>query len=282
MYLSALFQRHSEASSRTPTSNGTQARPAAAARADDTGEGNRIVANARREFAGVFGDLARGKHNWQVIAFTLAAILGIETVAALRLAFTARVVPYVVRVDQLGRVAAVGPAEPMGDPDASLVASQLADFVRSVRTVLPAAAASAQTTMLRRAYAFAAPEAAGFLNAYFSEPAHDPRVLAARLTRQVDVSSALKVPDAPPIAREVKRSAQTWRLQWTETDRPTQPGDSVLVTAWEGYLTVRVVPPATAETVQENPLGLYVTAIAWTRVAGRTTADSVSQGGVPR
>src|SRR5881397_1124679 len=101
---------------------------------------NAIVENARREFASVFGDLARGKRNWQVV-------------------------PFAVRVDQLGRVDAVGPASPMRDPDATLVASQLADFIRSVRTVLPLAAVNAQTALLRHGYAFATPEAAGFLNA---------------------------------------------------------------------------------------------------------------------
>jgi len=56
------------------------------------------------------------------------------------------------------------------------------------------------------------------------------------------------------------------RLQWKETDRPTQLGDSTATTAWEGYLTLRIAPPTTAESIQENPLGLYITSIAWTRV----------------
>ena len=157
---------------------------------------NAIVENARREFASVFGDLARGKRNWQVVAFALAGVVAVEALAMIGLARAARVVPYVVRVDQLGRVDAVGPASPMRDPDATLVASQLADFIRSVRTVLPLAAVNAQTALLRHGYAFATPEAAGFLNTYLSDATHDPRVLGLRLTREVAVTSALRVPDA--------------------------------------------------------------------------------------
>jgi type IV secretion system protein TrbF len=230
---------------------------------------NAMVENARREFAGVFGDLARGKRNWQVVAFALAGVVAAEALAMIGLARAARVVPYVVRIDQLGRVDAVGPASPMRDPDATLVASQLADFIRSVRTVLPLAAVNAQTALLRHGYAFATPEAAGFLNAYLSDPAHDPRVVGLRLTREVQVTSALKVPEATSGRKRTgdDGAAQTWRLQWTETDRPTQLGDSTATTAWEGYLTLRVAPPTTAESVQENPLGLYITSIAWTRVA---------------
>src|SRR6059036_2404717 len=229
---------------------------------------NAIVENARREFAGVFGDLARGKRNWQVVAFALAGVVAVEALAMIGLARAARVVPYVVRVDQLGRVDAVGPASPMRDPDATLVASQLADFIRSVRTVLPLAAVNAQTALLRHGYAFATPEAAGFLNAYLSDPAHDPRVVGLRLTREVEVTSALKVPQATSGRKRTADdgAAQTWRLQWTETDRPTQLGDSTATTAWKGYLTLRIAPPTTAESVQENPLGLFITSIAWTRV----------------
>ena len=215
---------------------------------------NAIVENARREFASVFGDLARGKRNWQVVAFALAGVVAVEALVMIGLARAARVVPYVVRVDQLGRVDAVGPANPMRDPD--------------VRTVLPLAAVNAQTALLRHGYAFATPEAAGFLNAYLSDPAHDPRVVGLRLTREVQVTSALKVPEATSGRKRTgdDGAAQTWRLQWTETDRPTQLGDSTATTAWEGYLTLRVAPPTTAESVQENPLGLFITSIAWTRV----------------
>src|SRR5438093_10483065 len=229
---------------------------------------NAIVEHARREFASVFGDLARGKRNWQVVAFALAGVVAVEALAMIGLARAARVVPYVVRVDQLGRVEAVGPASPMRDPDAMLVASQLADFIRSVRTVLPPAAVSAQTVLLRHGYAFATPDAAGFLNAYLSDPSHDPRVLGVRLTREIEVTSALRVPDASTGRKRPADGggAQTWRLQWKETDRPTQLGDSTATTAWEGYLTLRITPPTTVESIQANPLGLFITSIAWTRV----------------
>ncbi len=230
--------------------------------------GNEIVENARREFASAFGDLARGKRNWQIVAFALAGVVALEALAMIGLAKAARVVPYVVRVDQLGRVDAVGPASPMRDPDAALVASQLADFIRSVRTVLPPAAVSAQAALLHHGYAFATPEAASFLNSYLGDPAHDPRVLGARLTREVGVTSALRVPDAAAGRGKGDARAQTWRLQWTETDRPTQLGDSTATSAWEGYVTVQVIPPMSAETVQENPLGLFITSIAWTKVGG--------------
>src|SRR5437762_13559457 len=96
---------------------------------------NAIVENARREFASVFGDLARGKRNWQVVAFALAGVVAVEARAMIGLARAARVVADVVRVDQRGRVDAVGPASRMRDPDALLVASQLTAFNRVIQSL---------------------------------------------------------------------------------------------------------------------------------------------------
>jgi type IV secretion system protein VirB5 len=235
----------------------------------DTSTANRLI-TARNEFANAFGDLAKGKRNWQLMAFALTGLLAIVTLAYVRLAAASRVVPYVVAVDRLGQVVAVGTAEELKSPDERLVTSQLAHFVRSIRTVLPAAAAAAQAELVKRGYAFVAPDAAGFLNEHFANPRHDPRVLGTRLTRQVDVASVLRVPNS-----------DVWRLQWTETERPTQLGGPARTTAWEGYVTVKMIPPATAETIQDNPLGLYVTSVSWTQVsdsAPSTEAADVEPG----
>ncbi len=48
--------------------------------------GNEIVENARREFATAFGDLARGKRNWQIVAFALAGVVALEALALIGLA----------------------------------------------------------------------------------------------------------------------------------------------------------------------------------------------------
>ena len=214
---------------------------------------------ARREFTSAFGDLAKGKRNWQVVAFSLLALLAVVTVAYVRLATGARVVPYIVEVDKLGQVAAIAPAVESRAPEPRLIASQLADFIRNIRTVLPSAASLAQAELLTRAYAFTAPEAAAFLNSYFSDPRHDPRVVGSALSRQVAVTSVLQVPKSP-----------AWTVRWTETDVPSRGSGPPRTTAWESYLVVMIVPPTTESTVRANPLGVYITAINWTQLAGTT------------
>ena len=245
---------------RGPT-GGNGAEPVQSTAAPQTGPSVNHIIAARTEFANAFGDLARGKRNWQLMAFALVGLLAMVTLAYVRLAASSRVVPYVVEVDRLGQIVAVGTADQMRAPDQRLMASQLAQFLRAIRTVLPAAASAGQAEMVRRGYALVAPEAATFLNDYFASPVNDPRVVGTRLTRQVDVTGVLRVPNS-----------DVWRLQWTETERSTQPGGPVRKTAWEGYVTIRLAPPTTAETIQDNPLGLYVTSVNWTQVGESTPA----------
>src|SRR5579871_665376 len=114
---------------------------------------NRLIA-ARTEFANAFGDLARGKRNWQLIAVWTLVLLTILIAAYVRLAESARVVPYVVAVDRIGQVIAVEEARPLRTPEPRLVAAQLAAFLRAVRSVLPASAPQLEADVMRRAYAF--------------------------------------------------------------------------------------------------------------------------------
>jgi type IV secretory pathway TrbF-like protein len=221
------------------------------------------ILEGRREFEGVFGDLAKGKRNWQLVAFALVALLGIETVGFVRLALTSRITPYVVEVDQLGRVRATERVEPLTHVETRLVVAEIAQFVREVRTVVPAPAA--QADVLARAYAYVDQGGAAFLNAYFSDLHNDPRVIGRTATRTIDVRSVLPVP-----------KSNTWRVEWTETEYPTA-GGAVTATPWSGYLGVRLSPPETADAIARNPLGVYVTSVTWTKTGSAvpTTTSEV-------
>jgi type IV secretory pathway TrbF-like protein len=212
---------------------------------------------ARHEFANAFGDLARGKRNWQLVAFWSLGLLTVSVVSYIRIASSARVVPYVIEVDKLGQVIAAREAAIMRPPEPRLISSQLAGFVRAVRTVLPASLPRIQSDVMRRAYMFVdqGSSAAVMLNTYFADPSHDPRLLGQTITRQVDIASTLPVP-----------GSATWKVRWTETEYPLVAGMLGRVTAWEGYVTVRLQPPTTVDAVQDNPLGVFITSINWTQI----------------
>jgi type IV secretion system protein VirB5 len=232
----------------------------------------RTFLTARAEFSSVFGDLAKGKRNWQVVAITALALLGLVLTAYIRLAATSRITPYVVEVDKLGRAVAFGPAEQITPLDRRIVIAQLASFITTMRTVVPSP--PAQRDLIERAYAFVDAHGAAFLNSYFSDPGNDPRVLGATMTRLVDVTSILPVPGTSP-ANPNDSASGTWKVQWIETAFPTLNGGVIQHAAWEGYFTLHRIPPTRADVIEINPLGLYISAISWSRIAA-PVEDSTS------
>lgn len=234
------------------------------------------VARGRAEFAGAFGDLARSRRNWQLAAFGALGVAGVLSVGFVTLATQARITPYVVEVDRLGRARAFAPADRIATADQRVVTSAVASWVRDIRTVV--ADAVAQQDMVRRAYAFVDQGAAGWLDAYFTDPARDPRVLASTLSRTVEVASVLPLPVAPGAARPGPNAPATWKVAWIETDYP-RGGGPPTVAAWEGYLTTRQVAPTTSDRMEANPLGLFITSVNWTQVtAPRPAADRGATG----
>lgn len=217
----------------------------------------------RAEFDSVFGDLARGKRNWQLAAFTALGIAFALASGLVALATQSRIRPYVVEVDRLGQAQAFGPADRLRVVDQRLIVSQLARFVRDIRTVLGDAVG--QADLIKRAYAFVDQKASPFLNAYFTTPANDPRALGKDVTRLVEITSVLALPTP------ASDGAQTWKVSWVETTVPRAGGGAPTESAWEGYFTTRLTPPSTVERITLNPLGLYITSVNWTELAKRVT-----------
>src|SRR3979411_2604592 len=85
---------------------------------------NPILAG-RGAFAGAFGDLARGKRNWQLVAFGLLGVLTILVVGFGRLAWGSGITPSVVEVDRFGGAMSFGPAAQTVQTDPRIVEATL-------------------------------------------------------------------------------------------------------------------------------------------------------------
>ncbi|MGB3544467.1 VirB8/TrbF family protein [Rubrivirga sp.] len=219
------------------------------------------VLRGRTEFHRAFSDLAKGKRNWQLAAFFAFAILALALGGLVTLAAQSRVVPYVVEVDRLGRASAIAPAEAVPAVADRVVIAALSAFVSNIRTVY--ADPVAQRDAVYRAYATIGGDARAFLEGYFSDPQNDPRRLGTGARRSVEIVAVIPVPGAASGAR-------TYRVTWNETESSPQRGDSER--AWEGYLSVVVSPPTTTEGIERNPLGVFVTDLSWSPLAGATEA----------
>ena len=66
---------------------------------------------ARSEWDERYGSLITRARNWRLAAFLALAVALVATCGLIALSMKAKVIPYVVAIDNLGRVLAAGPAE---------------------------------------------------------------------------------------------------------------------------------------------------------------------------
>ncbi len=186
-------------------------------------------------------------HSWRLMAFGGLLLAAGLSGALVWQSMQSRVVPYVVEVDRLGEARAVAPADRQYRPTDPQIAWHLARFVRQVRSV------SLDPVLMRRnwlsAYDLVTGRAATFLSEYARE--NDP--FAALGTRTVSVQ----------VTSVVRASDRSFQVEWTQS--AYERGSLVGSERWTAILAVAIRPPEDAESLRKNPLGLYVTDIAWSR-----------------
>jgi type IV secretion system protein VirB5 len=185
--------------------------------------------------------------NWRLMALGGLLLSGSLAGGLLWQSLQSRVVPYVVEVDRLGEPRAVAPAARDYRPTDPQIAWHLGRFITSVRSV------SLDPVLMRQnwlaAYAMVTKRGAAFLDEYAR--AADPFAEVGTRTVSVEVTSVVRASD------------RAFQVKWTETayERGSLAGTS----RWTAILAIAVRPPATAETLRQNPLGLYVDGIDWAR-----------------
>jgi len=185
--------------------------------------------------------------NWRLMAFGCLTLAGGLGAGVLWQSVQSRVAPYVVEVDRLGEARAVSEAEAAYRPTDPQVAWHLSRFIRNVRSI------SLDPVVMRQdwldAYAFTTQRSSQFLGDY----ARSAQPFAQVGTRTVSVQ----------VTSVVRASGRSFQVKWTETafERGSVAGRS----NWTAILTIVTRTPASLEVLRNNPLGIYVDAIDWTR-----------------
>jgi type IV secretion system protein VirB5 len=158
-----------------------------------------------------------------------------------------RVVPYVVEVDRLGEARAVAPVEAGYRPTDPQIAWHLGRFVANVRSV------SLDPVLMRQnwlsAYDVVTRRGARFLNEYARSA--QPFARVGERTVSVQVTSVVRASD------------NSFQVKWVES--AYERGSLVETSRWTGIFSIAVKPPASADELRKNPLGLRVDGIDWTR-----------------
>ena len=188
--------------------------------------------------------------NWRLMAFGSLFLSGGLAAGLVWQSATGSIVPWVVQVDRLGQAQAVAPADAAYQPTDPQVAWHLARLVEEVRSV-PADPIILRQNWLR-AYDYTSSAGALALNDYART--NDPFAKLGHSQISVEIGSVIRA------------SPSSFRVAWTE--RRFQDGALAATERWTAILTIVIQTPRDAETLKKNPLGVYVTALNWSKELG--------------
>lgn len=232
-------------------------------------EPNRTVnpyISARRRWDLHVGDALAGRLVWQCVAI-LCAVSTLATIAwAAHLDLQPKLLPYVIKVDELGNAEAFRVADRLKGADTRTIQQALTDFVTFARRVT--ADEAQQVIAVNRAMAKISREDPAY-NKYleiYGERKKPPNPMypflrAATETAEAEVYSVLQ------------QTEESWEVEWMETvwDRRGRRTDRFKMRGlFQVYLASEAVTDD--EALHANPVGVYVRGFHWGRVRKRGAA----------
>lgn len=183
--------------------------------------------------------------NWRLMAFGCLALAMATSAGLVWRSLQSTVTPYVVEVDQLGAVQAVGPAAMAYEPTDAQIAHHLARFLENVRGL------SVDPVVVRQnwlaAYDYTTDKGALVLNDYARD--NDPFASVGRRSRTVDVISVVRISD------------DSFQARWTE--RSFENGAHTGTERYTALITLIIDPPRDAVSLRKNPLGIFIHGLNW-------------------
>lgn len=189
-------------------------------------------------------------YNWRKLAFGELLLCTGLSAALVWQSMQSRIIPYVVEVDRLGEARAVAPATRDWTPNEAQIAWQLGRFIRDVRSVSLDPVVTRQNWL--DAYAMTTERGTHFLSD--QARAANPFADAGARAISIEVTSVVRISD------------QSFQVKWAEAhyDR----GNLVDKSRWTAVLTMQLIAPRSADTLRQNPLGIYIDGIDWSREWG--------------
>ncbi|WP_296560228.1 conjugal transfer protein TrbF [Pigmentiphaga sp.] len=185
--------------------------------------------------------------NWRLMAFGCLLLALVMAAGLVWRAGQSLVTPYVIEVDRAGQVRAVGEAATPYQPGDVQIAYHLANFITRVRSL------SIDPIVVRQnwleAYQYTTDRGAATLNDYART--NDPFARVGKESVTVEVSTVVRASDA------------SFQIRWAE--RRYVNGAAAGLERWTAVVSIVLQPPRTAERLRQNPLGIYVNGLSWSR-----------------
>lgn len=208
--------------------------------------------DARREWNAQFGRQVAERNSWRMVALFALLLALLSLGGLLTLGASTKVVPYVAVIDELGNPIAQGSATSTGVADPRVIRAVIGDFFNNFRSVTTDG--YAQKERIRRVYALLsiADPSYRVMNEHFQDEKWDPFVRAKEKTVAIELSSILEL------------SSNTYQVEWSEIER-NRTGEVINRHEYQAALTIKQSEELSGTALLENPLGLYVTHISWTK-----------------
>lgn len=220
-------------------------------------EGDNPYLNYRRRWNDHTGAILSQRNMWMVatlglILITLAAIGGM-----INLSTQSKFIPYIVKVDKLGKALAYAPAERISMVGENEIHSAVASFVNDSRLVTPDV--NLQRAAILRIYSALVPNEPAMMkmNEHLNGVEEsNPFNRAATETVTIQFENILK------------QSGDTWQVDWTETVRDRKGSKIEEPFRMRAIITVAIIPPnetTTEAQIRKNPLGIYMVDFDWSK-----------------
>jgi type IV secretion system protein TrbF len=213
---------------------------------------------ARQEWDERFGDQIKSKNNWRLTAFISMATTLLCVTGMVATAYRSNTVPYVVALDDVGRAVPVIPAKQVAVKDVRLQAAVVARWLTDLRTVV--ADAVVQRRLVDEVYAETGQNSAASATVTEFYSKNSPFDLLTKQTVDVSVESI------------VQQSPRTYEVTWTEVTRDLV-GEFMATHRYRAFVSVTTQEVTDAKQALVNPLGLYVTNLAWGEVVSTNGAS---------
>ena len=204
---------------------------------------------ARQVWDDRLGSSRKQAYSWRLAAFAAFVLTGIMAIGLIYQSSKAQVVPYIVEVDEAGKVRLVGtPRTQTWEPSDATRFYFLEEWVKNVRSL------SSDREVVRQqwleAYQGVTDHAKAQLDAHAQKS--QPFKTLGEQTRRVEVEAINDVSD------------DSYRVEWTE-EVYGKGGDVIERQRYVGVFKLTRKQPKTAEELRKNALGLYVDHFSWSK-----------------
>jgi type IV secretion system protein VirB5 len=206
------------------------------------GENDPYIA-AREEYYDRYGRITKDMARWRLVAFLMTLLVFVSVSASVYMAFTVKVIPYIVQVDKHGYEIAIAQAPQTTPFEEKVVISRLGRFIIDMRTIIMDTIA--QRRLITGLYTMIPSGQPSYmkLNDYFRQ--NNPLEASMKnLTQEVEIRSILHL------------DGGTWQTEWTE--KRYEKGVLTGERAWRGFIVIALNPTRDLQNIIDNPLGIYV------------------------